>query len=74
MDRDVLRLKMTVYLSSKDWDRVRKSLEWSLDSFETQGCIVQVTLCAGCVAWAHRDKLPKLLISTSVIFWCYCYE
>ena len=47
---------------------------WSLDSFETKGWTVHMTLCAVCIAWAVLDELPKLLISTSVLFWCYCYE
>ena len=33
-----------------------------------------MTLCVVCVAWAVRDELPKLLIRTSVLFWCYRYE
>ena len=45
-----------------------KSLEWSLDSFETEGRTVHMTLCAVCVAWEIRDKLPKFFISTSVLF------
>ena len=25
-------------------------------------------------SWAVRDEFPKLLIGTSVLFWCYHYE
>ena len=46
---------------------MRKFLVWSLDSFETQGWTVLMTLCAVCVAWTVQDELPKLLISTSVL-------
>ena len=45
-----------------------KSLEWSLDSFETEGWTVHMTLCAVCVAWAVPVELPKSLIITSVLF------
>ena len=45
-----------------------KSLKWSLDSFETEGWTVHMTLCVFCVTWAVRDELPKSLISKSVLF------
>ena len=51
-----------------------KSIEWLLDSFETEGRTVHMALYAVCVAWAVRDELPKLLISISMLFLCYFYE
>ena len=41
---------------------------WSLDSFETEGWTVHMSLCAVCVAWVVQDELPKLLINTNVLF------
>ena len=39
-----------------------------------EGWTIHVTFCAVCVAWAVQDEFPKLLISTSVLFWCYCFR
>ena len=73
MDRDVLRPGwpciqfQTLGLS----DEVPKVV---VRQFETKGWTVHMTLCAVCVPWAVQDEFPKLLMSTSVLFWCYFYE
>ena len=52
--------------SSKNWDRVRKSPKVAVDSFETIGWTVHVTLCV--IVCNLRDSLGSSKMDCRIVY------